>query len=112
MTKNVILTTQSIIIATQTPNISIPKYLDKTTPKPILTIHMEHTPTIIVYRASFEALNVFGSVNDKGHRKQAHIPWNKKTLLAKDAVSSDRLYNRRIKGVAKKMITFNNIIKT
>ena len=98
-----------MIMATQTPNIPKLIYLARRIPKPILKVHMDATPTIMVYFTSLDALSVLGRVNDNGHRRQAHIPWKIITCFAMTAVSSDRWYRFTITGVAKIINVFKAI---
>lgn len=94
-----VLTNQSRIIADQTPKTPKLKYLERIIPKPILTIHMELTPTVIVKRTSLDALRVFGRVNDNGQIKHEDTPWIVKILVANAPVSGDKLYALIMYGV-------------
>ena len=67
-TKNTSRTTQSIIIAAQTPNRPQFSQVPSTTEKPTRNTHMENMLTAIVYFASPAARRICGSVNEQGQK--------------------------------------------
>lgn len=89
-TKQIDLTAQSIIIAIHTPTRPIPSVLPISTAHPILNIHIDATPTTIVYVTSLDALRTFGKENEIGHNTIAHPQFIVMISDAMLAVSAER----------------------
>ena len=64
-------TAQSTTMAIHTPRTPMPINSPRNTPKNILNIHMEATPTTMVYITSPAALNTLGTVKDRGQMNTA-----------------------------------------
>ena len=75
VTKHIDRNSQSIVMATQTPNTPISKYTPSTTLNPIRNIHIERMDIPIVNFTSAAALRVFGREKDRGQIVTTQAEW-------------------------------------